>query len=121
MAQAATTRSECEKCPALCCKDLSIRILRPRTKAEIEDLKWQLQFDTVRIYIRNGRWYQLVKGRCMYLGDDNRCTIYAERPEMCRKHNPPDCEFFGRFYDVMIETPGDLEAYLARPRKKTQR
>lgn len=118
MAGLATTNKECERCPALCCKDLSIRILRPRTKQEIEDLKWQLRFDTVRIYIRGRRWYQLIKGRCMYLDENDRCKIYDERPDMCRNHNPPDCEFFGTFYDVMLESPADLEAYLNRPRPK---
>jgi Fe-S-cluster containining protein len=118
MAITTTTRKECEQCPALCCKNLSIRILRPRTRAEIQDLKWQLQFDTVRVYIRNKRWYQLVEGRCIYLAEDNRCKVYPLRPDVCRKHNPPDCEFFGDFYDVMIETPDQLEAHLAGARRK---
>ena len=116
-----TTRTECGQCAALCCKNLSVRILRPYTRAEIEDLKWQLHFDTVSIYIRKNRWYQLVEGRCIYLGEDDRCKIYPRRPEMCRRHNPPDCEFFGKFYDVLLETPDQMEAYLAERRKKSRR
>ena len=118
MATATTTRKECGRCPALCCKNLSIRILRPRTRVEIEDLKWQLQFDTVRVYIRNNRWYQLVEGRCIYQAKDNRCRVYPMRPDVCRRHNPPDCEFFGKYYDVMIDTPDQLETHLARSRRK---
>jgi Fe-S-cluster containining protein len=87
-------------------------IYRPRNRAEVEDLKWQLRFDTVRVYIRNNRWYQLVEGRCMYLAEDGSCTEYGRRPDKCRRHNPPDCEFFGRFYDVMISTPDELDDYL---------
>jgi Fe-S-cluster containining protein len=121
MATKETTRKECAKCPALCCKNLSIRILRPRTRAEINDLRWQLHFDTVKIYIRGGRWYQLVEGRCVYLDDRDRCRIYSERPEICRRHNPPDCEFFGEFYDIMIETPAELEAYLRKEQKLRRR
>ncbi len=121
MTTATTTRTECGQCPALCCKNLSIRILRPRTKAEIQDLKWQLQFDTVSIYIRNNRWFQLVEGRCIYLGENNRCKVYPVRPDMCRRHNPPDCEFFGEFYDVLIETPDQLEDYLAARRRQARR
>ena len=116
-----TTDSTCAKCPSLCCTNLSVWIGSPRTKAEIEDLKWQLQFDTVRIYIRNRRWYQLVEGRCMYLGDDYQCKIYERRPDKCRAHNPPNCEFFGKFYDVMISTPEELEAYLAKTRRRKRR
>jgi Fe-S-cluster containining protein len=116
-----TTHEVCGTCPSLCCRNLSMMIYRPENRAEVEDLKWQLRFDTVKIYIRNNRWYQLIQGKCMYLGDDGRCTEYKGRPNKCRRHNPPDCEFFGRFYDVMISTPDELEAYLdsRRRRKRT--
>jgi Fe-S-cluster containining protein len=116
MSANATTKSVCARCDALCCKNLSMGIGKPANRSEVEDLKWQLHFDTVQVYIRNHRWYQLIDGRCMYLSDDNRCTIYQDRPNMCRRHNPPECEFFGDFYDVMISTPDELEAYLRKRR-----
>lgn len=112
-----TTNKLCEACPSLCCKNLSMRILKPTTKREIEDLKWQLQFDTVRVYVRNNRWYQLVEGSCMYLDRHGRCTVYERRPEVCRRHNPPECEFFGDYFDVMISTPDEVEAYLAKRKR----
>ena len=112
-------KKDCNSCPALCCKNLAMGIERPANKQEIEDLKWQLRFDTVKVYIRNRRWYQWVEGRCMHLSDDNLCNIYDSRPDICRKHNPPDCELFGKFYDLMIHTPDELEDYLAK--KKTRK
>jgi Fe-S-cluster containining protein len=105
----------------MCCKNLSVGICRPRTKTEIEDLKWQLQFDTVSVYIRNNRWYQLIEGRCIYLSPDDRCTRYNDRPEVCRRHNPPNCEFFGEFYDVMIDTPEELDAYLEKRSRRVRK
>ena len=108
----------CVGCPALCCKDLAINILKPRTRQEIEELKWQLQFDTVRVFIANKRWHMLVQGRCVYLSPNNLCTIYEDRPDKCRRHNPPHCERYGEFYDVMLETPDDLEAHLAREKRR---
>ena len=113
-----TSNEICSQCPSLCCKNLSMMIYRPENRAEVEDLKWQLRFDTVRVYIRNHRWYQLIEGRCMYLGEDGRCMEYQGRPNKCRRHNPPDCEFFGQFYDVTIETPEELEEYLNSRRKR---
>jgi Fe-S-cluster containining protein len=77
-----------------------------------------LQFDTVRVYLRNKRWYMLVNGRCIYLGRDNKCKIYDRRPERCRRHNPPGCERFGRYYDVMLNTPEDLENYLGKEKQQ---
>ncbi|MFA7114685.1 MAG: YkgJ family cysteine cluster protein [Candidatus Omnitrophota bacterium] len=117
MGKRKTTLTDCHKCNAKCCHNLSMHIGRPVTKSEIEDLKWQLQFDTVRVYIRHHRWYQLVDGKCMYLDKDYRCTIYDKRPKKCRDYNPPDCELNHKFYDIMFETPDDLEKYLKKSKK----
>jgi Fe-S-cluster containining protein len=111
----------CRGCPSKCCHDLSMLIGAPTTKADFEDLHWQLRYDTVRIYIRNRRWYVLVEGRCMYLTENNLCRIYETRPQKCRDHNPPDCERYGEFWDVMFETPEDLEAYLKKKKQAAKR
>lgn len=108
----------CQKCPGACCKNLALEIGAPVNKQEIEDLKWQLHFDTVKVYIRGKRWYQWIKGKCIFLSDDNRCTSYNERPSICRKHNPPHCEFFGKFYNIMFSAPQDLEKYLNKKKRK---
>ena len=115
------TVSACDGCPALCCRDLNIGIAAPRTKDEIDDLLWQIQFVTVRIYIRNRRWYLLVEGDCMYLDKHNRCVIYDNRPEKCRKHLPPECERYGDFWDIMFNTPQELEAYLKKRKLAAKR
>ena len=103
----------CLKCPSICCRDLAIFVHRPRTKSDIDDMKWYLQYDTVSVAIRHHRWYLVVAGKCIYLDDHNLCTIYDRRPERCRRHRPPDCERFGAWYDTLITTPEELDAYLA--------
>lgn len=109
-----TSRRECSSCSALCCKDLAILICKPRTRREIDSLKWQLHFDTVSVCIRNRRWYLVIKGRCIYLSRNGLCRIYDRRPSRCRRHNPPECEFFGQWYDVKLSTPDELEVYLKK-------
>jgi Fe-S-cluster containining protein len=104
----------CIKCPSICCHDLTYTISRPRTRADIEELKWDLQYDTVKVFIRNRRWYELIKGRCMYLTESNLCSRYEDRPDKCRNHMPPACEQFGEYYDVLISTPEELEDYLIK-------
>jgi Fe-S-cluster containining protein len=111
----------CDGCPALCCRDLNVWIAAPKTNEEIDDLLWQIQFDTVRIYIRNRRWYLLVKGNCMYLDEDNRCTIYESRPDKCRKHLPPECERYGEFWDIMFNTPQELKAYIEKRKRSAKK
>ncbi|MHA1573967.1 MAG: YkgJ family cysteine cluster protein [Alphaproteobacteria bacterium] len=115
------TNKNCRGCPALCCHDLVMRILRPRNRKEVEELKWQVQYDTVRIFITNKRWHLLIDGKCMHLTDENLCSIYDDRPDKCRRHNPPNCERYGEYWDVMINTPEELEEYLADEKKKRKR
>jgi Fe-S-cluster containining protein len=107
----------CEGCPAICCHNLAMHIGKPENKFEMEELRWQLQFDTVKVYIKSRRWYQIVEGKCMYLDKDNRCSIYDHRMDKCREHNPPHCERYGKFYDIMINTPDELNEYITKKKR----
>jgi len=113
-----TALSACENCGAKCCHDLVMPIHKPRTDQDIDELKWELQYDTVRVFIRSHRWYRIIAARCMYLDADDRCTIYDRRPRRCREMKPPECENFGDFFDVMIATPAELDAYLAAGKRR---
>ena len=110
----------CRKCPAICCHNLALAIGRPVNRTELEDLKWQLHFSTVKVYIHGHHWYQWIKGTCRYL-KNNRCTIYEDRPERCRKHNPPNCEYHDKYYDVMFSTPEELEEYWVKKYRSKHR
>jgi Fe-S-cluster containining protein len=114
---AATTKDACEDCPALCCRDLAMLIPKPRTKSEISDIRWFLHYQKVEICIRSNRWYIVVKTKCRYLNRNNRCTNYEERDETCRRHNPPDCEKFGAWYQTRMTTPEELDEYLESKRR----
>lgn len=87
-------------------------ITKPRTRDEIEDLKWQLRMDTVNVFVRKYKWHLLFKGNCIYLSRNNLCTIYDKRPGRCRRHDPSECERNGKFYDTLISTPEELEVHL---------
>lgn len=117
------TKPECGNCPSLCCRDMVLPIEKPKTREDVEELKWQIQYDTISVFVRSYRWYLLIKGKCMYLSRDNLCKIYERRPDKCRRLSPPDCERYGDFYDVLIKTPEELEDYLGRklPRSRKSR
>ncbi|MDP6107404.1 MAG: YkgJ family cysteine cluster protein [Candidatus Brocadiia bacterium] len=115
------TKAECGDCPSLCCHGFVMPIDRPRTKSEVEELKWHIQYDTVSCFIRNTRWHVLVEGKCQYLGKENLCVCYSTRPDRCRQHNPPDCERYGSFFDVMLQTPEELDAHLGKERARARR
>lgn len=109
-----TTDRKCRDCPATCCHNLSIRVLRPKNKKELDELRWHLYYDTVKVYIASNRWHLLIEGRCIHLGRDNLCGIYKDRPWRCRKHNPPHCEKYGGYWDTLISTPYELDDYLRK-------
>lgn len=111
------TRHICRKCGALCCHMLVTCIEKPKDDDDIDYYKWHLHFDTVSIAIRHHRWYLVVQGRCVYLDDNNLCTIYDRRPAICRRLNPPHCERFGSWCDTMLNTPEELVAYLNSKKK----
>jgi len=113
-----TALHPCRHCGAKCCHDLVQPIHKPRTADDIFELRWELQYDTVRAFIRSHRWYRIIHARCQYLDDHDRCTIYDRRPSRCRNMKPPECEHYGDFWEVMFRTPEELDAYLANGKPK---
>ncbi len=115
------TKSPCNRCASLCCKELVLCIEKPKDEEDAEFLRWQLQYDTVSIAINNHKWHTVTQGNCIYLTKDLLCSIYERRPQKCRRHNPPECERFGPWYDIRISTPEELDAHLAAEKAKRRR
>jgi Fe-S-cluster containining protein len=90
---------------------------RPRTRADVDELKWHIQYEGVSAFVANRRWYIQVRSRCKYLTRENLCSIYERRPQRCRRHNPPDCERHGDYFTVRLDTPEELEAHVAAGRE----
>lgn len=104
----------CEGCKALCCHDLAWPVAPPITPQNIANISWSLHFDAVKILVLNDKWYMLIEGKCIYLGDDSKCTIYETRPEQCRDHNPPYCQRYIQQEYTEITTPDELNEYLKK-------
>lgn len=81
--------SPCHACDAACCKqnghafaalletDDERRRFRPwSTRAAFRDRSGEVTFADVLPY---------VAGRCVFLGDDDRCRVYDVRPRACRR------------------------------------
>lgn len=82
------TREMCRECGARCCK--APNIIRVNT-AELRRLKalpggraftlWNAER-----FVWQGEFAHMRGGRCPFLGGDDACTIYAERPWACRTY-----------------------------------
>jgi hypothetical protein len=110
--QGEINKNVCMQCDAPCCRDITMLITRPRTKTERNELTQYLHFDTARVFVRNNKWYLTFEGKCMYLSRNNLCKKYTKRPPRCRRHNPPNCEHFAEWYDVLISTPEEFAEYM---------
>ncbi len=85
----------CCKDPLLPLTDTDIRRIVAHTRDAARDMirwvdRWGIDMDDepeAFVILRQGRRVMTLKhehGKCRYLGDDDRCTIYAERPTGCR-------------------------------------
>lgn len=115
----------CADCKALCCHDLVIEIEAPENDKELQILKWYLHFKHSFIFVYENVWYHMIRSECRYLDKKNYlCTNYENRVEMCRKHYPPKCERYEKWYDILFDDQKELEDYvyknkIVKPKKST--
>lgn len=80
------TKIDCLSC-ANCCKttspifrDIDIKRISKRLRLS------EIQFITTYLRMDEDSDYVLKKSPCVFLGSDNKCTIYEDRPLACREY-----------------------------------
>ena len=61
-------------------------------------------------------------GKCVYLGDDDKCTIYESRPERCREFNCVNgykCK--GEYHSYFLEDHPEGRGFKSHPRSQFMR
>lgn len=80
----------CEHCSAYCCKQRGhdFAVLLEEHEVERFDQACLVRDVVPNLGITDSEWCLPYKdGKCVYLGDDDKCTIYESRPERCREFN----------------------------------
>ena len=90
--------SLCEKCTGLCCRYFALPLETPDCKKDFDDMRWYLYHEKTSIFIEDDEWYLHIENPCRMLGEDNRCTIYETRPDICRDFDTDTCDFNGEPY-----------------------
>jgi len=116
-------KSACDKCSALCCKYFALEIDKPASKNDFENIRWYISHEKTSVFIQGGKWFLNVKNRCKHLDSGNRCSVYENRPAICRRLDANGCEYHNLNGIREIRTPRQLALYLAersapRTRKK---
>lgn len=82
-------RSPCERCYAACCRQNG-HAFAAVLQGEAERRKFaafavDATFARADGTVTSERVLPYVNGKCQFLGDDDRCTIYDDRPLACRQ------------------------------------
>ena len=111
----------CDYCTGKCCRYFAMPIETPEDFKDYEYIRWYMLHGETTIFCEDDDWYLMVHNRCDHLMDDNRCSIYETRPQICREYTTDDCEYEDEWtYDRYWETPEQMAEYAeaVTPRKK---
>ena len=79
------TTPPCVECEAQCCRYVAVEIDTPKTKKELDDVRWYLLHENIYVFVdHDDAWHIEFRTRCRALGDDHLCHEYADRPQICR-------------------------------------
>lgn len=84
----------CTSCSAQCCQTLVFPHPTPRTRHNVDYLRFCLGFPGIEIGVGDAGWSIIVKTRCRHL-DGNRCGIFGrpERPILCKYYDASTCTY----------------------------
>jgi Fe-S-cluster containining protein len=83
---------KCDTCIALCCRYVAVEVDGPDVPKDFDMLRWFLLHENTQLFTEGRAWFLQMFTRCRALGADNRCTIYATRPEICREYEAKGCD-----------------------------
>jgi len=121
-------RGDCATCGAKCCRYVVVELDTPTARIDREEIRWLLAHENVSAYIDgdDGTWNVQFATPCGYLDENNRCTIYNRRFDICKDHDPETCEDSdGEESDTIFRTTEDFDrwwrAEKARRRRKRRK
>lgn len=105
-------QSKCGGCTALCCRYFALEVDAPDEPEDFENLRWYLIHEDVNIFVEDDEWYVQIFRKCTWLGSDNKCSRYDDRPTICREYDDEWCDKDGDAEDALVFRSIDqLEAY----------
>jgi len=112
----------CQKCGAKCCRYVALEIDKPKKKSDFQNIRWYVAHSGVWVYVDDGEWHLAFDAVCDHLDENNRCTIYDERPDICRQYSGDTCEGTGDLsHQHEFHTVEEVEEYLKTRKKKKKK
>ena len=106
----------CECCNAECCRYVATEIDKPEKESDFEEIKWFVSHENVHVYVdEDGEWYVEFTTPCKFLGKDNKCTNYENRPKVCKDYDHDECTFYNGSPEVItFNSVEDVERYIEK-------
>jgi hypothetical protein len=100
---------ECAMC-GKCCHQPNITVMdgeveRIAKRAGMEPSDFTAEY----LYRKEDRWLLKKSGACRFLGADNKCAIWTERPEICRDFPYLVSKFMSRVYLSIVNPDHDID------------
>ncbi len=116
-----TFQPPCFKCGGRCCNYVAIEIDRPSSKKDYDYIRWYLAHKKVNVFVDHEKnWFVEFRTDCEFKEKNHRCSIYNERPNICRGHGngEGECEFYDSPYSAYFSSLKEFEDYLEKKNKK---
>lgn len=84
----------CRDC-GMCCKYITVIINPPATKKELDRIIWYLLHESTVFVEDDGTWKVNLNRKCNAQNEKGECTIYEDRPNLCKEYLQEDCEKYG--------------------------
>lgn len=110
----------CDGCNAQCCRYVAIEIDTPEEIIDFENIKWYVSHKNVQVYIcEDGSWNVEFLTSCEHLDDKNVCSIYEDRPDICREYHQGSCTFHNNYEEQhLFKSIEDVNTYINEIFKK---
>jgi|TARA_Y100000310_G_scaffold149697_1_gene149033 hypothetical protein len=110
----------CKGCKGDCCRYIAMEIDTPKTKEDFEDLRWYVTHKNVNVYVEeDNMWNVEFITPCEFLDEDNQCTIYENRPEICKEYDHDECLFHNEYDEKhTFKTLKEIDEYIKKKFKK---
>ena len=102
----------CSHCTAKCCRYFALPLDAPTDRGDFDQIRWFLLHEGASVFVEEDDWFLMVNSKCQHLGDDNRCTAYETRPQVCRDYTTEKCEYEDDWvYQQYFETAAQVAEY----------
>lgn len=76
----------CPKQCGNCCKEFYLALAK-EGEQDVDWVRWIADHERCKVIFKNGICYLKLDLACRHLNKDGQCSIYGQRPLVCRKYN----------------------------------